>query len=71
VPHDGVAIGFAEAFGFMIAEFLGAIAAGTRFTNGSLEDGLKAIEALEAIQRCADLRRPVPLTEISGTPAAA
>ena len=71
VPHDGVAVGFAEAFGFMIAEFLDAIATGSPFTNGSLEDGLKAIEALEAIQRSAELRRPVSLAEIIGTPAAA
>ncbi|MBM3599591.1 MAG: Gfo/Idh/MocA family oxidoreductase [Alphaproteobacteria bacterium] len=63
VPHDGVAVGYAEAFGFMIAEFLAAIAAGVPFTNGSLTDGMKAAEVLEAIQRSAASHRPVVLRE--------
>jgi predicted dehydrogenase len=65
VPYDGVPVGYAEAFGFMIAEFLTSIASGTPLLNGSLEDGLRAAEALEAIQRSVDLRRPVKLNEIT------
>ncbi len=71
VPYDGVAVGYAETFGFMIAEFLDSIASGTPFSNGSLEDGLRAAEVLEAIQRSAELRRPVTLNEIRETAAAA
>ena len=66
VPHDGVPVGYAESFGFMIAEFLGSIASGAPF-DGSLEDGLKAAEALEAVQRSVEQRRPVALDEIRKT----
>ncbi len=54
VPHDRVAIGWAESFGYMIAEFMEAIATGGVFTGGSLIDGLRVAEILEAIQRAAD-----------------
>lgn len=64
VATDGLPVGYAESFGFMIAEFLGAIAEGKPFVNGSLEDGLRAAEALDAIMRSAEQRRPVALQEI-------
>ncbi|PSJ46999.1 gfo/Idh/MocA family oxidoreductase [Zobellella taiwanensis] len=64
VPHDGVGIGFAEVFGFMIAEFMESIAQGQPFTNGSIEDGLRVAEILEAIQLSADEHRPVQISEI-------
>jgi len=50
VPHDLVPIGYAESFGFMIYEFLRAIADGKPFTNGSIEDGYRAAQVLDAIQ---------------------
>lgn len=59
VPHDGVAIGYAEVFGFMIHEFLEAIASGKPMANGSILDGLRAAEILDAIQQAADTSRPV------------
>jgi predicted dehydrogenase len=59
VPHDGVAVGYAEAFGFMIDEFLTAIAERRPMENGSLLDGLRAAEILDAIQTSADEARPV------------
>ena len=34
VPHDGVAIGYAEVFGFMIHEFLDAIAKARKKNTG-------------------------------------
>ena len=55
----------------MMAEFLSSIASGTPFSNGSLEDGMKAAEALVAIQRSAELRRPVALNEIRESVTAA
>jgi predicted dehydrogenase len=58
-PHDGVAVGYSEIFGFMIAEFLAAIAAGETIENGALEDGLRACEILDAIQLAADQNSPV------------
>ena len=59
VPHDGVAIGYAEVFGFMINEFLTSIAERRPMENGSLLDGLRAAEILDAIQTSADEARPV------------
>ena len=59
VPHDGVAVGYAEAFGFMINEFLTAIAERRPMENGSLLDGLRAAQILDAIQTSADEARPV------------
>lgn len=58
VPHDGVAIGYAEVFGFMIQEFLEAIANGHPMANGSILDGLRASEILDAIQQAADTNQP-------------
>lgn len=58
VPHDGVAIGYAEVFGFMIHEFLDAIAKGEPMRNGSILDGVRASEILDAIQRTADTNCP-------------
>lgn len=54
VPFDGVAVGYAEVFGFMIRDFLTAIAEGRDITNGTLLDGLRAAEILDAIQAAAD-----------------
>jgi hypothetical protein len=48
----------------MIGEFLEAALSGVPMANGPLEDGLRAAEALEAIQRAAELKRPVRLQEI-------
>jgi predicted dehydrogenase len=55
VPHDGVAVGYAEAFGFMIHEFLSSIAAGRPMANGSFADGLRAAEILGAIEEAAQV----------------
>jgi predicted dehydrogenase len=62
VPHDGVAVGYAEAFGFMIKDFLAAIADGTPMTNGSILDGLRAAQALDAIQESAATNGPVSVS---------
>ncbi|UXM95180.1 Gfo/Idh/MocA family oxidoreductase [Bartonella sp. HY329] len=61
VPHDGVAVGYAEVFGFMIAEFLQSIANNTPFSNGSLNDGYQASRILDAIQQASDSNQPVRL----------
>jgi predicted dehydrogenase len=59
VPHDGVAVGYAESFGFMINEFLAAIVEGREVASGSLLDGLRAAEILDAIHMAADEGHPV------------
>jgi predicted dehydrogenase len=59
VPHDGMAVGYAEAFGFMIFEFLECIAEQKPMHNGSLLDGVRAAAVLEAIQTAADTGRAV------------
>lgn len=59
VPFDGVGVGYAETFGFMIHEFLAAIADGKPIGDGTLLDGLRAAEILDAIQAAADSRGPV------------
>ncbi|WFU50960.1 Gfo/Idh/MocA family protein [Sinorhizobium terangae] len=59
VPHDGVAIGYAEVFGFMIHEFLESIADNHPMQNGSTLDGLRAAQILDAIQLAADTGAPV------------
>jgi predicted dehydrogenase len=64
VPHEGTSIGFGETFGFLVAEFLDAIAKGKTFENGSLEEGLRVAEVLDAVQLCSERRRPVRLEEI-------
>ncbi len=71
VPHDGVAVGYAEAFTFLIGDFLSAVAAGQPMQKGSLEDGMHAAIALEALQRSATERRPVAIAELSGQTIAA
>ena len=60
VPHGLVPIGYAESFGFMIHEFLKAIAEGRPFGNGSIEDGYRAAQVLDAIQAAS--RTNVPVT---------
>ncbi|WP_331376283.1 Gfo/Idh/MocA family protein [Sinorhizobium chiapasense] len=62
VPHDGVAIGYAEVFGFMIHEFLEAIAENRPMQNGSTLDGLRAAQILDAIQMAADTGGPVKVS---------
>ena len=61
VPHDGVAVGYAEAFGFMIHDFLAAVAAGEAMRNGSMLDGLRAAEILDAIDLAAARGGSVPV----------
>lgn len=61
VPHDYVSIGYTEIFGFMIHEFLSAIANGTSFDNGSLEDGYRAAQVLDAIQLASVEKKPVAI----------
>ncbi|RCW86778.1 Gfo/Idh/MocA family protein [Paracoccus lutimaris] len=59
VPHDRVSIGYAEIFGFMIHEFLCAIDAGQPLANGSIEDGYRAAQVLDAIQMASVTNAPV------------
>ena len=59
VPHDLVPIGYAESFGFMIHEFLTAIAEDKPFENGSIEDGYRAAQVLDAIQKASEDNAPV------------
>ena len=54
-----MAVGYAEAFGFMIFEFLECIAEQKPMQNGSLLDGVRAAAVLEAIQTAADTGRSV------------
>lgn len=61
VPHDGVAVGYAESFGFMVFEFLSAIAEKRPMDNGSLLDGLRAAQVLDAIQASAIAKAPVAI----------
>ena len=66
VPHDSVAIGYAEVFGYMIAEFLDCIADGRPMQNGSIRDGWQAARILDAIQKASVENAPVTLqTKIS------
>ena len=48
----------------MIAEFLEAAISGVALSNGPMTDGLRAAEALEAIQLAAERKRPVSLQEV-------
>jgi predicted dehydrogenase len=64
VPHDGVAIGYAEGFGFMIAEFMQAVAQNKPYSKGSFADGLAVALVLEAIQHAARDRRPVAINTL-------
>jgi predicted dehydrogenase len=61
VPHDLVPIGYAESFGFMIHEFLSAVAENRPFENGSIEDGYRAAQVLEAIHAAATTNAPVTI----------
>lgn len=61
VPHDLVTVGYAECFGFMIHEFLDAIARGQAFENGSIEDGYRAAQVLDAIQQASETNLAVPI----------
>ncbi|MBD9375367.1 Gfo/Idh/MocA family oxidoreductase [Rhizobium sp. ARZ01] len=54
VPYDGVGVGYAEIFGFMIHDFLTAIAERKPIASGTLLDGLRVAEILDAIQRSAE-----------------
>jgi predicted dehydrogenase len=59
VPHDLVPVGYAEAFGFMIHEFLTAIAEDRPFDNGTIEDGYRAAVVLDAIQKASTTNKAV------------
>lgn len=61
VPHDSVAVGYAEYFGFMIYEFLESVAEGRPMQNGSLEDGMRTLKVLDAIGQSARTGQPVHL----------
>lgn len=61
VPFDGVPVGYAEVFGFMINDFLSAIAEGREISSGTLLDGLRAAEILDAIQASADNQSAVKI----------
>ncbi|WP_322092855.1 Gfo/Idh/MocA family protein [Paraburkholderia bannensis] len=65
VPYDGVGVGYAEIFNFMMAEFLTAIAEKKPIANGTLLDGLRAAEILDAIQLAADTRGRVVIEHAS------
>lgn len=65
VPHGGVSIGYAECFGFMIAEFMQAIAEQRPYTNGTFADGYAVLQVLEAIERAAAEQRPVAISDIN------
>lgn len=64
VAFDGVSIGYTEIFGFMIGEFLSAIATGTLFENGSILDGLRAAQVLSAIDEAAIAGAPTKVSRI-------
>ncbi|WP_024844320.1 Gfo/Idh/MocA family protein [Paracoccus pantotrophus] len=59
VPHDLVSVGYAEVFGYLIHEFLEAIEQGQPLTNGSIEDGYRAAQVLDAIQAASVQGGPV------------
>lgn len=59
VPHLLVSVGYAEWFGFMIQEFLSAVHDGKPFTNGSIEDGYRAAQVLDAIHLASIQKAPV------------
>lgn len=54
VPHDGVTVGYAEAFGFAVADFLDSVVLGKPVAIGSFHDAVLVAEALEAMQLAAD-----------------
>lgn len=59
VPHDLASIGYAEVFGYLIHEFLEAIDQGRALDNGSIEDGYRAAQVLDAIQMASVRDGPV------------
>jgi predicted dehydrogenase len=59
VSFDLLFAGYGEVFGLMIYEFLSAIAGGRDFTNGSMEDGYRAAQILDAIQEASVTNAPV------------
>ncbi len=61
VPHDNVAIGYAEIFGYMIHEFLAAIHEGRKLENGTIEDGWRIAQILDAIQAASVSNAPVKI----------
>lgn len=63
VPHDLVPIGYAESFGFMIHEFLLAVAQGGPLQNGSIEDGFRASQILDAIQASSVQSAPIKINQ--------
>ena len=65
VPHDGVTIGFGDAFAFTISDFLMAIAENKPMQIGTLEEGAQVADVLQAMQDCARLGTPVTLADVS------
>jgi len=61
VPHDLVSVGYAEWFGFMIHEFLACVDQGKSFMNGSIEDGYRAAQVLDAIHRSSTEKSSKPV----------
>lgn len=59
VPHDLVSVGYAEVFGYLIHEFLEAIDQGNPMQNGTIEDGYRAAQVLDAIQMASVRNAPV------------
>lgn len=59
VPHDLASIGYSEVFGYLIHEFLEAVAEGRALENGSIEDGYRAAQVLDAIQTASVGNAPV------------
>jgi len=59
VPFEGVSVGYAESFSFMIYDFLSAIASDTPMSNGTLLDGVRAAQIADAIQMSASGRTPI------------
>lgn len=59
VPHDGVTVGYSEAFGFAVADFLEAVVNGADGHGRPFADGVAAAEVIEAMQASARLGVPV------------
>ncbi len=59
VPLDLLFSGYGESFGLMMYEFLSAIDEGGEFTNGSIEDGYRVAQILDAIQESSVANTPV------------
>lgn len=59
VPLDLLFSGYGESFGLMMYEFMSAIAEGREFANGSIEDGYRVAQVLDAVQQASVTNAPV------------